>query len=350
MPHKIWTMADLMDGPMTVDWIVENVIAPKTTGVIAGKGGIGKTWMTLDLAITMAMRYVGLEKKWLGHFDAKPGKVLIVDEENSDLLLRVRFHKMCEAFSVDWHDLPIYFVISEGVDFTPLKSPNGKVSEPTGFKDICEDMEKVRPTIVIYDSLSRMHTVKEDKSDEMSNVFKWFKKLCVQYGVCNVINHHVIKGNGAAGQDAVRGSGDITNFPDWALTISRSGANKMRVAQVKNRWGEEDLEPFAISFDKKVGVRLVHEEKIKDDDLGGLFYNLCQQEPKERQELLYEASKRGYSDTSADRALSNLVESERLTRRKEGKVVMFYTEDYSYAVPEDQQRNRQFAFKLSVAS
>jgi len=326
MPYTVKTLDELMNGPMEIDWVVDGIMAPRTSGMIAGAPGIGKTWFTLDFGLSSALRETGVDKKWLGFFNVKPGRVLIIDEESADLLLRIRMYDLCRALGINWKGLPIWTMTSQHVNLSPSKLVNGEATEPKKMKDLYKIIEQVKPNVIIWDSYARIHRSNENSADEMAAVLEQFKRICDTFDVCNVINHHLTKAPGFK-QSNIRGSGDIPAFQDWAFTISGGGKGKLRVEHVKSRWGKV-IPTFAVSIDETYGIKLVHESASEELTTDELVFNLCK-DGKERQDLLDECVTRGRSESTVDRAIIRLIRSGRLEKSREGKVVMYYSIDDS---------------------
>ena len=83
---------------------VDGLIPPGATVILAGDAGVGKTWLTLDLALAVASG-----TKWLDSIQCKQGTVLIVDEENSEPFLRKRLHSLINGKLLGG-GLPIHFL------------------------------------------------------------------------------------------------------------------------------------------------------------------------------------------------------------------------------------------------
>ncbi len=111
-PYAPVTLPELLDGPTEIDWLIDGVVPIPTSGILAGDSGIGKTWMVLDLAIAVATG-----ESWLGHFNTQQGTVLIVDEDNAELLLRVRLLKLLAGRNLKQPDeVPISFLVGQHVN------------------------------------------------------------------------------------------------------------------------------------------------------------------------------------------------------------------------------------------
>ena len=94
-----WASEALQPQP-PIDWIIgddsHGLLTSGSVGLMAGDGGIGKTFVALDLCVAKAMG----RGQWLG-FALAPGPVLLIDEESGDRRLKRRL-----ADVIGGHDAP----------------------------------------------------------------------------------------------------------------------------------------------------------------------------------------------------------------------------------------------------
>lgn len=263
--YQTTTLAELMDGPTTVNWIVEPIIPPGGLVYMPGNSGVGKTWLTLTLILSIATG-----KPWLGKFPVKQGPVLVVDRENSDLLLRIRLLKILKAMNLDPKDVPIHFLIRQmkedgtiisepPIDLTP--NPNGTPSESSEL--LYNTALMIKPVLTVFDSFSRMHSLDDSKQQDMSKIERQLRRL-LEVSQAILPTHHITKAGArskeVSGQDA-RGSGDIRAGGDLFLMVSPHEEG-IQVSPDKERW-TEPLKPFLVSmtFDKAADTADIKFEK-----------------------------------------------------------------------------------------
>ncbi len=242
--YKALSLPELMDGPTTIDWRVKDLIPPKSTGLLAGDSGVGKTWLTLRLALDVA-----LGVPWLGQFPTRQGPVLIVDEENADLLLRVRLDKMLKARNLNPAKIPVSFLVGIGVNLSPVKDRAGILTPTNGFLKLRDTLKALQPSLVIFDSLTRCHTSNENASNEMASVFANVRELVDVTGASLLFTHHIRKGNASGNGDSgqrIRGSSDIRAFADFTLLVDKTDTG-VTVIHDKSRWAER-VDPFGVKF------------------------------------------------------------------------------------------------------
>jgi len=60
--------------PPSPSWIVDQLFPQGSINILVGDGGVGKSWLTLHLALCVASG-----QDFLGNFPVKQGKVLLID-------------------------------------------------------------------------------------------------------------------------------------------------------------------------------------------------------------------------------------------------------------------------------
>jgi hypothetical protein len=219
--------------------LVEQLIDEETGCIIAGPGGTGKTWLALDLA-----RAIASGTPWLGHFPTNQAPVLIIDEEGNERGIQDRLRLMNASLPLD--DPPIWFVIGLGL----------KIDADQTRAVIEEEIDRYRPGVVIFDSLTRIHSANENDASEMSRVFARFSALRRDYGCTVVLIDHLRK-KGLINDEAemLRGSTDKRNWPDTILFASPGERGSLTVSHIKARYGEAvDEFGVALEIDNAAGT------------------------------------------------------------------------------------------------
>jgi hypothetical protein len=191
-----------------IDWCVEDLIPMEGVAILGGPPGQGKSWMLLDLALALI---AGVP--WLGRFRTKRGRVLFVDEESPPRLLR---HRLGKLVNVRDHEVPredLQFVIGQGLC----------LARETSLEQLRRTMAAARPTLLIVDSLIRVHGSEENSASEMAKVFAGVKSLVREFG-CSVLfaDHQKKPGMGTVSQDLMlRGTTEKVAFVDSLLSLTR---------------------------------------------------------------------------------------------------------------------------------
>lgn len=230
--YKPRILTELLDGPTDIDWLIDDIIPPQSSGLLVGDGGTGKTWLALDLAIAVATGTL-----WLGEFEARKGAVLVVDEENAELMLRKRLIMLLEGRGLKPDNIGMYFLIGEGINLSPYEQ-RGKHVPSESYVKLHNTIQLLKPSLVIFDSLTRVHTSNENAASEMSVLFSYVKRLIRETEISCLFPHHMNKGLGSTKSGhRIRGSSDLRNFADYTLLIDKEG-DIITVTHDKARWAE----------------------------------------------------------------------------------------------------------------
>lgn len=295
---KIIPFDELMSHQSEIEWLVEGLIPIATTGFIAGRYASGKSWITQDLVLSLATG-----KPWLDYFSVKQGTVLVIDEENAQPLLTTRFSKLLKGRGIKTHKLPIFYSVKSRMNFSPDK--NGRVDAT--YTSLLEWCDKHAPSVIICDSLTRVHRNNEDKSSEMSQVFANIDKV-VQRFKCTVMLTHHAGHNG----DRMKGTIDIYNASDWTIFVNKTGKapkELITVTQDKGRWDKE-IDPFKVVMNgSEDSFRVLYSGSTSDknalDKESQAIVTLLKRGPMERSECI---EKSGIFKSTFDRRRKELYE------------------------------------------
>lgn len=201
------------------EWVVEKLI-PKGITLLTGASRSYKTFIIQSMTIAISQ---GLP--FLDTFGTKQSNVLVVDEENSRGILRKRYRALNAP-----EKLPIYFYSME----------NMKIDNDADVMKIRNFCEKNNVSVVIIDSLVRVHSANENSADEMSRALKQLNML-TNKGISVILIHHHRKqqqGQRNASFESIRGSSDIFAFVDCHIGVDRK-EDTIILLQDKLRTDEE---------------------------------------------------------------------------------------------------------------
>lgn len=208
-----------------VSWLVEPFIPHESVTILASPANHGKSWSLLELSIETARG-----GKWLGKFECDRGRVLYIDEESSLPLLKKRFSRLLAGKHLSAKNLNIHFCIGKGVSFgtdEALKGINGLIG-------------RLKPTLVIIDSLIRVHQGDENSSADMARVFGRVRRIVRQHRCSIVFADHQRKPTQfQVSEDfLVRGSTDKVASVDSLLCLMKKD-NVQFVTHAKSRFAPE---------------------------------------------------------------------------------------------------------------
>ncbi len=242
---NVMSPAALLAYSKEVEWIVPGVFPKQSSCILGGMQGLGKTWLLLDLAVSVASG-----QPWLGTFQVNQGSVLYVDEESAPQLMKYRLRKLLNGKpEINPANLPIEFRIGGGLNF----------SNPESRGQFARELRAKTPSVVIMDSLVRVHGVEENNASEMKLFFAEVKKLADELGITFIFADHVSKM--AVTQDPksqrdpssndLRGSNEKGAFADAVLSLYMKDGGLV-VHHTKARWAEA-VAPFGVRIEDTDG-------------------------------------------------------------------------------------------------
>lgn len=186
-----WDYIQRLD--IKIEWVTDRLIPKKSITVIFGKGGIGKTWFTLDMA-----RSIGSGIPFLGLTTNKT-PVIFVDFENPLAVLNTRTQKLGDA---------------EGVFF--WRANNEKLKPPKlDSKDWELYKNLPKESVIIFDTLRAAHSKDENASDGMALIMGRLKELR-DMGFTVILLHHTAKNS----DKIAKGSTAIVDLADHILGMT----------------------------------------------------------------------------------------------------------------------------------
>lgn len=181
---------DILSLDVKTEYLLENLIPQGSITLLFGRGGIGKTSISLQIAYAIA------EGKPFGDFKTIKTPVYFIDFENPLPVLKERVEKIGESDNLwVWH-----------------------ISNPTlpprlDSKDY-ELYKQLPPGLLIYDTLRASHLSDENDSKPMALIMSRLKELR-EIGFTIFLLHHTPKGN----EGIFKGSTAILDLADHVLGL-----------------------------------------------------------------------------------------------------------------------------------
>jgi AAA domain len=196
-------------------WLVEQLWCARSVGVIGGAPKSAKTWLGLDMALSVATGTPCLGK----YAVPEPGPVLVYLAEDGLVVVRERIEGMARHRGLDVDQVEIYVITA----------PVLRLDRDPDRARLWETARQIRPRLVLLDPLVRLHGIDENHAGAVAELLAYFRSLQRQLGLSVLLVHHTRKNAGdvvAAGL-GLRGSGDIHAFGDSNLYLQRTQEHLM---------------------------------------------------------------------------------------------------------------------------
>tara|TARA_R110001632_G_scaffold26280_1_gene71140 strand:+ start:16099 stop:18213 length:2115 start_codon:yes stop_codon:yes gene_type:complete len=222
----------LCGAPPERDWLVKDLIPAGLPGVIASSGGVGKTYLLMDLAMKIACPEEGQTPMFMGHPVRKNGKVVMFLAEDDRNELMRRFEFLDPAYRrIGFPDQLIVIPIPEletAMNFGTKKFDAPKFTqEADDWRNTLIQMEDL--AMVVFDPLQSFFEWRFDEDNVAADrALKWAQNIAVKTGATVIFTHHLRKDDmgvapttpqGAIGK--IRGASNIVNSSRFAIPIWR---------------------------------------------------------------------------------------------------------------------------------
>jgi len=197
-------------------WLVESLWSHQAVGFVAGQPKLGKTWLALDLALSVATGTPCLDTYAVD----EPGGVLVYLAEDPPAMVRQRLAGLCRHRGLEL----------ETVAVDVITAPSLRLDlEPDRLR-LREAVAQRKPRLLVLDPLVRLHRRDENHSGEVAELLSFLRELQRAHELAIVVVHHMRKGGARRGGQALRGSGDLHAWTDSALYLQAGrGATRLSV-------------------------------------------------------------------------------------------------------------------------
>ena len=225
-PRRLLSLEELeAEAAKEIEWLVPGLRLPVGGScLIAGPPGIGKSFLALHTAICVASG-----DDFLQHYPTMPGSVVYVDEENSATALNVRQAMLRNSNGLHLERLCLWVAVKQGF----------LLDEKDALDELIALLKPLEPELLILDPLIRLHRADENSAQQMGIVTKNLSRIQRQVGCAIILVQHQRKeGSARRKRDVVRGSSELTAWPDSVVTLGRN-RHHQEAYILKSRYSED---------------------------------------------------------------------------------------------------------------
>lgn len=174
----VFTWQELKDLEVHVDWLIPGILQRQGIMIVTGKPGVGKTQMTLQVMI-----HIALGKPFLGWQIAEPRKVAFLSMEMGQAEIKIFMEEMDSILTDEerglMHDNFLIIPIGQTVMF----------DTPSDQKKIQQFLETHKPEVMAVDSLSQS-TLASLEEAAVKKVMDFADRIRMNYDCSVIFIHH----------------------------------------------------------------------------------------------------------------------------------------------------------------
>lgn len=208
-------VADIVTEENSQRWLIDQLWGAAAVGVIGGAPKCSKTWLALDMSVSVATGTACLDR-----YDVPlPGPVLVYLAEDSLAIVRERIEGIARHRGLQLDAVPIHVITA----------PVLRLDRDPHRTQLLETARRLRPRLLLLDPLVRLHGIDENHAGEVAELLAYFRSLQRELGLSVVLVHHTRKNapGGTAAGLGLRGSSDIHAFGDSNLYLRRTSDRLM---------------------------------------------------------------------------------------------------------------------------
>jgi hypothetical protein len=189
-------------------WLIEGLWSAQAVGIIGGEPKSGKSFLALDLAVSVASG-----TPCLRHFVTRQcGPVLLFAAEDTHIL-RQRLEGITAAAGADFHSLDVHVITV----------PTLRLDHPDQQRALHATVAGLKPKLLVLDPLVRLHGIDENLVAEVAPLLGYLRSLQRCHRTAVVLVHHARKGAAhERGGQALRGSSELHAWGDSNLYLRRN--------------------------------------------------------------------------------------------------------------------------------
>lgn len=197
--------------PSENEWLIGGLWPSQGVGIIAAEPKCGKTWLAMEMAISVAS---GMP--CLGEFQVpSTAPVLFFNAEDGEHIQRDRLANIMRAKGLSSQDVSNLKIV---------RSENLRLDIDEDINALRELVAKTSSKLLILDPFVRLHRIDENNSGAVAELLGRLRAIQRDFGTAVILVHHLKKSGGrnARGGSKLRGSSEFFAWGDSYVTLKKS--------------------------------------------------------------------------------------------------------------------------------
>jgi len=212
-------------------WLIESMWAYAAVGIIGGPPKCCKSWLGLDMALSVASGSPCLDQFAV----QRPGPALIFLAEDALPVVRARIEALCAHRKIPIESLDLYVITASSLRLDLMGDQQRLKATLAVFK----------PRLLLLDPLIRLHRLDENSATDISSLLGFVREMQRSYDTAIVLVHHTNKKHYAQPGLALRGSSDLHAFGDSNAYLTR---RKDRIILTLEHRAAKPPDPIALEL------------------------------------------------------------------------------------------------------
>ena len=232
-------------------WLIESMWAYGAVGIIGGPPKCCKSWLGLDMALSVASA-----TPCLGQFPVKrPGTALIFMAEDALPAVRGRIEALCTHRQIPIDSLDLFVITASTLRLDLTRDQKRLKATLAAFK----------PRLLLLDPLVRLHRLDENSATDISSLLGFVREMQRSYDTAIVLVHHLSKRQYAQPGQALRGSSDLHAFGDSNAYLTRQNDRIILTLEHRAAKAPDPIELKLISLPDGSATHLEISSHVKID-------------------------------------------------------------------------------------
>lgn len=206
-PLPVLRAADLDVAETKRRWLVDGLWADNGVGLIGGTPKSLKTWVGLELAVSIATGTRCFDQFAVTH----AGPSLAYLAEDQLCMVRERLEALCTRRGI----------ALDALDMHVITVPSLRLDHDVDVQRLDATLAHLAPRFLLLDPFVRLSRADENNAQEVAAILAALRDMQRRYDVAIAVVHHTRKNGRAAQQgQTLRGSGDFHAWSDSALYLA----------------------------------------------------------------------------------------------------------------------------------